>query len=164
MTANQIAYWNYVETKRSNQAKERLTGEANAETRRSNIARETENMRSNLAREAENLRSNQTNELIARSRAREEARANRAKESISAQTLGETVRSNKAKEQLTGQSTNVQRMSVMNQRAANRNQAALIAENKRHNLVAERQAVADLMVNNVGKLLTTGISVGGRLI
>lgn len=164
MTANQIAYWNYVENKRSNQARERLTGEANVETRRSNIARESETMRSNLAREAETLRSNQANELIARTRAREEARANRAKEDISSRTLGETVRSNKAKEQLTSQSTNVQRLNVMNQRMANRNQAAMIAENKRHNLVAEKQAVADLMVNNVGKLLTTGISVGGRLI
>lgn len=45
MTANQIAYWNLEETKRSNLAKE-------TETNRSNVAKETETNRSNLANEA----------------------------------------------------------------------------------------------------------------
>lgn len=44
MTANQIAYWNLVETKRANQAKE-------METNRSNVAKETETQRHNVEQE-----------------------------------------------------------------------------------------------------------------
>lgn len=62
MTQNQIAYWNYKETQRSNQAREREAGRSNRatemETRRSNLAREKEANRSNLARESETVRSN----------------------------------------------------------------------------------------------------------
>lgn len=44
MTANQIAYWNLQETKRSNQVRE-------LETERSNRAKEFETQRSNMAKE-----------------------------------------------------------------------------------------------------------------
>lgn len=46
MTANQIAYWNLQETRRSNAIKEN-------ETRRSNEAKEQETHRSNLMKESE---------------------------------------------------------------------------------------------------------------
>lgn len=44
MTANQISYWNLLETQRANKAKE-------FENNRSNVARETENTRTNVANE-----------------------------------------------------------------------------------------------------------------
>lgn len=62
MTANQIAYWNYVELKRANRAKER------------------ENTRSNKAREVETNRSNLANESISSRRQIEDARHNKASE------------------------------------------------------------------------------------
>lgn len=68
MTANQLRYWQNVETHRNNAAVE-------AETYRSNYAREQENIRSNLAREVENNRHNTQMES-------ETKRANRAQERI----------------------------------------------------------------------------------
>lgn len=57
MTANQIAYQQLQETKRSNVAKE-------SETSRSNRAKEFETQRSNRAQEQETQRSNRVNEDI----------------------------------------------------------------------------------------------------
>lgn len=57
MTANQIAYWNLQESKRSNLAKE-------LEMNRSNVAKELETNRSNVAKEKETHRSNRQKEKI----------------------------------------------------------------------------------------------------
>lgn len=62
MTVNQNQYHANQETKRHNLAMEMLTSMQNAETRRANIAKETENTRSNKAREFENYRTNSANE------------------------------------------------------------------------------------------------------
>lgn len=64
MTANQIAYWNLQETKRSNQVKEGISQGTLDETKRSNVARETETNRSNVARETETARSNKAKEAL----------------------------------------------------------------------------------------------------
>lgn len=58
MTQNQIAYWNLQETMRTNRAKEDIQTNTLEETKRSNIARETETNRSNIAKETETNRSN----------------------------------------------------------------------------------------------------------
>lgn len=77
MTQNQIAYWNYRELQRSNQARELENSRSNrareTETRRSNLATEKETARSNLARELETVRSNTARE-------RETRRSNLAQE------------------------------------------------------------------------------------
>lgn len=75
MTANQIAYQQLEETRRSNAAKEAETNRSNVakevETNRSNRAKEqqqrdelVETARSNIARELETARSNRQNEII----------------------------------------------------------------------------------------------------
>lgn len=53
-----LGYAQLAETRRANQARELLQSQAQAETVRSNIARETETNRSNVARETETHRSN----------------------------------------------------------------------------------------------------------
>lgn len=57
MTSNQIAYWNFRENERANQARER-------EAERSNKARELETILANRNREAENIRHNLQGEKI----------------------------------------------------------------------------------------------------
>nr|AVX53444.1 putative ORF1 [Marmot picobirnavirus] len=90
MTQNQIAYQNYLETARSNRAREQeqhraaLVGESlrnrelveiqranrarESETYRSDVAREAETARSNLAREFETHRANTTSEGLTQQR------------------------------------------------------------------------------------------------
>lgn len=79
MTSNQIAYANYVESRRHNEATETETNRANVarevETHRSNVAVETETARHNLAFEAETNRHNVAVE-------KETHRANKANEAI----------------------------------------------------------------------------------
>lgn len=60
LSSRQIAlgYGQLAETRRANQARELLQSQANAETVRSNMARETETNRTNVAREDETHRSN----------------------------------------------------------------------------------------------------------
>ena len=81
MTQNQIAYQNYVETKRANQAREN-------ETHRSNVVNETENERfhrasiaetnrANVARESETNRSNLANEMLKATEIRTRSEDNR---------------------------------------------------------------------------------------
>lgn len=71
MTANQIAYWNLQENKRSNLANEQIRRDTVSETRRSNVINEglkhfqnLEQHRSNVAREDETHRSNRANEKL----------------------------------------------------------------------------------------------------
>lgn len=86
MTTNQIAYVSYLETQRSNLAKEAETNRSNVareqEDRRSHLANEAEVLRANQARENENLRHNQATENINLFSAQETARANRESEAI----------------------------------------------------------------------------------
>lgn len=100
MTQNQIAYWNYQETKRSNQAREgenkRHNINAETETNRHNLASESidlsslyETNRANLAKEKENTRANQARE-------RETHRSNLVNEGLSRANLAELSTQNAA--------------------------------------------------------------------
>nr|AVX53710.1 putative ORF1 [Marmot picobirnavirus] len=75
MTQNQIMYQNYLETRRSNQARE-------TETNRSNLARELETNRSNVAVEGETHRHNLATEGLGMVTLQETARHNVAGEDI----------------------------------------------------------------------------------
>lgn len=94
MTANQIAYWNYVENSRHNRATERETG------------------RSNKAREIETYRSNTTNEGLSAER----NELLRAQNSINAQynlqRLEEDSRHNRAQESLEALKRNIEQQQV----------------------------------------------------
>lgn len=75
MTANQVAYWNLQESRRSNLANEDIKRKNLSETRRSNLAQEIakylglkETARSNRANETERHRSNVTNEGLTKDR------------------------------------------------------------------------------------------------
>lgn len=100
MTKNQIEYQRNVETKRSNLAVETETARANREREkenfRSNTAREAETLRSNLAKEGENYRSNTAREDETR-------RNNMVHAAIGWGNLGESKRTNLANELLKGQ-------------------------------------------------------------
>lgn len=113
MTRNQILYRQTVETERANRAGEGLTAARDAETRRSNLAKEFETNRSNVAREKETERSNRAHEIEENrsnlARELETSRANRANEGIKRETntitsaynqgyLGEFQRSHLAQE------------------------------------------------------------------
>lgn len=141
MTANQIAYWQLVETRRANAAREVETNRANVakenEQHRSNVASEAEAVRSHLAAEAENIRSHQatesltTRDLIERNRHNlvtevEAERSNRAREE-------ETLRANLAGETLKQQANLLQKASIAETASHNRELEALQAES---NLIA----------------------------
>lgn len=120
MTRNQILYQEAVEKRRSNLANEIATRARDAETARSNLAREAETNRSNLANElltanrdqetirshlateAETNRSNLARELETsranQAREAETARSNRAQERMRQSDLDEQQRSNLARE------------------------------------------------------------------
>ena len=85
MTQMGVNYLNLQETQRANRAKEGLTRSEQAETRRSNLAREFETNRSNLARELETNRSNLAREL-------ETNRSNLANEAIGRRQAGASER------------------------------------------------------------------------
>lgn len=135
MTANQIAYLNYLELKRSNLVKE-------AENARSNRAVELENRRSNIARELETFRNNNAvlTESQRHSRAvesnqfysyAEQARHNRMTEVAVANQLAETVRSNIAREQETVRSN------IAREQETSRSNVAREQETIRHNRATE---------------------------
>lgn len=86
MTKNQIEYYKYKESQRSNKANE-------TETNRANLAKEFENRRSNMAKEQQAI-----NELS------ETTRSHKANESQAINALAETSRHNHAQEALQGQS------------------------------------------------------------
>lgn len=85
MTANQIAYQNMLETRRSNLAKE-------AETNRSNVAREKETYRSNVAKEVETNRHNIDNERLGWANLDESTRSHKVQEQLGWANLSETAR------------------------------------------------------------------------
>lgn len=111
MTRNQIAFFEAKNTALHNSQLREIEKQKLFETRRSNVAKETEQHRSNLANESETARyhlgylteqqrSNAANERISELRAREEHRANVQLESLKQQTINETVRSNLADEDI----------------------------------------------------------------
>lgn len=95
MTANQIAYSNYVEQSRHNL-------ETEAETQRNNVVVSTETNRANLAREAETNRANKENEKHNKKVLKETTRSNKAREAETSQhnraTEAEDKRSHMANE------------------------------------------------------------------
>lgn len=136
MTANQIAYQNMLEARRTNRAKE-------IETQRSNLAKEAENLRSNKAKENENFRHNINTEEVAlrqlglsAQQIAEVIRHNKATEGLSAsqvgvmaQQLSETIRSNLSNEAIRWAT----------QEEAARHQQAQDAEANRHNMAVEHE-------------------------
>lgn len=150
MTRNQIAYQEYVERKRANEAGERLTGARDAETarsnreqerltserqaeqRRANLANEAETNRSNLAREFETNRANLAKEQETYraniEREKETARANQAREA-------EEQRSNLARELETN------RANVVKEQEEHRSNLADEIERNRHNVESEYNQV-----------------------
>lgn len=148
MTRNQIAYWEMMENRRSNLAKERETNRSNLanerETNRSNLAREAETMRNNLvvsaetnranlAREAETNRNNLINESIAKGNLDELMRHNIAVET-------ETARNNRANNAIGFQQAAASMLGA--QGAFMRGQASVISahETGRHNRMTEAEA------------------------
>lgn len=119
MTSNQIAYYRAV-TERQ-QGSQQL-----AETKRSNLAKETETSRSNLARERETNRANLINEGFKAQEISETQRANLARE-------GETKRSNLARE------TETLRSNQVKERETERSNKAREAETSRSNLATESE-------------------------
>lgn len=105
MTHNQIAWFNAIESARSNRARESETHRSNlsneSENRRSNLAREAETNRSNLAKEFETNRHNRETEGISLLDFNERARHNRVSEINDAQRNQEISRANRAQEYLT---------------------------------------------------------------
>lgn len=93
MTNMGVNYANYLETARSNLARE-------TETHRSNVADETERNRSNLAKEAETHRSNVAGENLRGQELQEKVRANKAGEALRSGELSEKVRSAKESESI----------------------------------------------------------------
>lgn len=142
MTANTIAYWNYLETVRANKAREKLTYVQNEETNRHNLATEglglmnyslsaksqQETVRANLAREAEVRRSNLAQERLGVLNLEEAKRAHLATESLRSAELAESTRSHIANEMITATHNN--RTDTVAERNAlvNENQLALNAK------------------------------------
>lgn len=123
MTQNQIAYWNYIEGKRHNQATE-------AETNRNNVAVLAETNRANLAKERQNKINSDRSYYMSLVSFEEQKRATRVSENLRQQELNETVRSNKAREEISRQQANNQSAQVVVQQKAQR-------ENERSNRAQE---------------------------
>lgn len=104
MTGNQINFMNYLETSRSNLARETETARHNrvgeGETSRHNLATETETARSNRANETENKRSHLANEALTSSANAETVRSHKANERLTKSAQKETKRHNKRTEAL----------------------------------------------------------------
>lgn len=139
MTANTIAYWNYLETVRSNKARESLTQHQNEEANRHNLATEglglmnyslavknqQETVRANMARETETKRSNIVRERLSALELRETQRSHLATEHLRSSELAETARSHIANEMISASHYN--RADTVAERNAlvNENQLAL---------------------------------------
>lgn len=153
MTANQIAYQNMLEARRSNQARELENSRHNLATEAHNTSALAETIRSNKANEAlgresnvikwntlqETQRSNLANELLISQRNAETARHNVAVES-------EAERANKAAE-------STKTFAAMTQ-AANFKQQ--LAETKRHNQETEKIQTVQAVTGGVQNI-TKGV-------
>lgn len=149
MTANQIAYWNLQETKRSNLAKE-------SETSRHNLATEGKD----LATLQETSAHNRATESIAAGQLGEQIRHNVSTETIDISRLNETARHNKASEELTAQSNYINQW--YNETIAGlRKQELNLQQQKELQRIVESQrdyneAVRQYDVNNAHKAVSTG--------
>lgn len=138
MTQNQINYQKLLEDQRSNLANEELTRNRDAETARSNVARETETHRSNLARELETNRSNLANEAETnRSNLARELETNRH----NLATESETARSNRANEAIGNRNAAT---AERNAAETKRSNLARELETNRHNLNQEGLTAAQI--------------------
>lgn len=136
MTANQLAYWNLQETKRSNLEKEAQGRTGLAETGRHNRA--TESLEG--SKQAETMRHNKASENLIGLQTAETARSNRAREA-------ETQRSNLAREKETKRSNLVaeanatldrrSRESIASKDRASREDIASKERDTRYNIAAE---------------------------
>lgn len=158
MTRNQLAYWELMEKKRSNQATE-------TETNRANVAKETETNRSNLAKEGETHRFNLVTEALERGKQAETKRSNLAHEYLTERGLANTRRQieeqsrhNRATESLdSGRLTETTRTNKANEGI----RSAELAERKRNNQVREIEEGVNLgirAVDTLGGIITRGIS------
>lgn len=144
MTRNQIAYQQNLETQRSNLANESLRYKELQETGRHNVVTEAESERSNRARENETNRHNVQSEMLGMTQALEAQRHNIASEGISLSQVAETRRSNQAREYET------YRSNVANEQLnlAKQRQDKMIAYDKMNNeLISgslERQTQRDI--------------------
>lgn len=109
MTANQIAFQSAMIQHMHNKADENIRTQANAETHRANLARETETHRSNVINEIETERSHRVNETETNraniARETETHRTNVANENLRGMELEETSRHNRATEENTRKAT-----------------------------------------------------------
>lgn len=118
MTSNQIAYLNYKESKRSNQA------------------REAETFRNNFVTSEETHRHNVTTEHLSNLDLNETKRHNLATEGLGALNYKETVRSHKAGERLTGADQSISRSNLAYKYAE-------LSEKVRSNKANEKLGVAN---------------------
>lgn len=125
MTQNQIAYWNYVESKRNHRAVEK-------ETNRSNLARETETNRSNRAHEYQVFQQRMQDRDLKRIDQNEVERSHRQNEWRDYWALQETKRHNRAVEEVNLISTAAQELTAHTSARAQQ-------EIARSNQVKERQ-------------------------
>lgn len=144
MTRNQIEYWNLVETRR-----------ANAETQRSNLARESETARHNTATEsvdlgklAESTRHNVATEGQAGLELAEATRSHKASEKNTRVANREARRSHEASEFLQGRTIEMGAKTLAETKRSNKAKEALEfskqAETQRANMAAERQRLNEL--------------------
>lgn len=162
MTHNQIAWFNAIESARSNRAKESETHRSNlfyeGETRRSNLARETETNRANLAKEFETNRHNREAEGISLLDFNERARHNRVSENNDALRNREVARANRVQEYL-----NKQNILLADQRERAR-QREYELQNRRANAL-RRQELSNYRDNSLlqGRLRAAELSMKNRI-
>lgn len=128
MTSNQIAYWNYAETARSNKAKERETGRTNRVNEAIKWHTLGETTRHNVAGEKETLRHNAASEALGSAQLQETNRSNLAREAetnrSNVASLAEVARHNIANEAISGYQATSGRL----QAQASQSQAATAAQ------------------------------------
>ena len=162
MTHNQIAWFNAIESARSNRARESETHRSNlfyeGETKRSNLARETETNRSNLAKEFETNRHNRESEGISLLDFNERARHNRVSENNDALRTREISRANRAQEYL-----NRQNLLLTDQRERAR-QREVELQNQRVNALRQ-QEISNYRDNSLlqGRLRVAEMNLKNRI-
>nr|AVX53400.1 putative ORF1 [Marmot picobirnavirus] len=155
MTANQIAYWNYRELVRSNQAKELETNRSNRareeETHRANVASETETQRHAMRTEDLTDYANRETSQHNRATEQETAQHNRRTEALTQRQLAETELHNRNTEQET--STHNRNTEQLTSEAQ--------AETARHNAVNENIAYINADPSLLGILVDAQRRIGG---
>lgn len=153
MTANQIAYWTLLESRRSNKAREDLTNSQNVENKRHNI--QTENLgRGNLN---ELVRHNQSTEALQHNANKEIQRHNVATEKFNISSLAESTRHNKANERETNRHNLVgEQFSWSTLGETKRLNDSVIGRNQQETAKSEAQ-MWDIYTKNPSALMASGI-------